>query len=350
MPGASSPLQPRLPVSHVIHLVPFARFLSELGAPVEHGLEKAKLPGHAIDIPDCYAPTESVWAFIGGMARQQGINDLGLRVGYYGGLRILGHGLTREVDRAPTLLRGLQNFSRVIHRESSEMRCWLEEEGDEVRFHLHKTFEPGILGYRQTEWLGLTAMLTAIQMFAGANWEPTRIAVRSKGPVPSLAQELFGDTQFLTGQQDIYIAFPRSTLSRGRVPHDVDPRFAQPKPPALRLAGEEPPNDFTDRLRLCLEPHLLGGYPDVHLAAEIVDTSARTLQRRLGEIGMTYSAVVDGARFELARRMLTETDRRISDIAYDVGYSDPSHFARAFRRLAGVAPSEYRRQAVKAAE
>jgi AraC-like DNA-binding protein len=323
------------------------RFLDEIGAPVERGIERAKLPGRVIDVPDCYVPTESLWAFIGGMARREGVDDLGLRVGHAGGLRLLGHGLTSELHRSETLLVGLERFSRVIHRESSEMKCWLVEDQDQVRFHLEKTFEPGVIGYRQTEWLGLTAMLTAIQVFAGARWQPSRIALRSKGPVAQLAHELFPDTELLTGQPDIYISFPRSTLSRGRAPYDGDSRFARPKLPALRLAGEEPPSDFAHRLRLCLEPHLLDGYPDVHLAAELVDTSARTLQRRLGELGITYSEVVDGARFELARRMLTDTDSTISDIAYDVGYSDPSHFARAFRRLAGVSPRQFRAEARK---
>ena len=336
------PAQVRLPLSHAIHLVPFMRFLDGIGASVERAIERAKLPSRVIETPDCYAPTESVWAFIGDMARRQDIGDLGLRVGYFGGLQLLGHGLTGEVDHAPTLLQGLQNFSRVIHRESSEMACWLVEDQDEVRFHLHKTFEPGVLGYRQTEWLGLIAMLTAIQVFAGPRWQPTRIAVRSKGPVPQLAHELFANTRFLTGQDEIYIAFPRSTLGRGRAPHNGDPRFERPKPPALRLADEEPTGDFAHRLRLCLEPHLLDGYPDIRLAAELVDATPRTLQRRLGELGITYSRVVDGARFELARRMLTETDGTISDIGYAVGYSDPSHFARAFRRLAGVSPRQFR--------
>ena len=342
--------QPRLPVSHTIHLVPFFRFLSDLGAPVEAGIEQAKLPARVMDVPDCYAPTESVWAFIGNMARQEGINDLGLRVAYLGGLRLLGHGLATEVDRAPTLLAGIRNFCRVIHRESSEMSCWLAEHQDEARFHLHKTFEPGVLGYRQTEWLGLTAMLTAIQVFAGPRWQPSRIALRSKGPVPRLAHELFPDTQFLVGQPDIYISFPRSTLSLRRARQNGDPRFERPRPPSFRFTDQEPPSDFAQRLRLCLTPYLFDGHPDIHLAADLADMSSRTLQRRLAELGMTFSAVVDGARFELSTRMLTDTDTTVADIASAVGYSDPSHFSRAFRRLAGVSPGEYRTQAIEAAE
>jgi len=334
--------QPRLPVSHAIHLVPFFRFLDEVGAPVERGVAQSKLPGRVVESPDCYAPTESVWAFIGKMARSQDIPDLGLRVGYEGGLKIMGQGLTGELERGGSLLRGLQNFSRVIHRESSEMACWLSEDGDEVRFHLRKTFDPGVLGYRQTEWLGLMAMLTAIQFFAGPDWQPTRISIRSKGSAPELASELFGNTELPTGQAEIYIAFPRTMLALGHASHGTDPRFDRPKPLAIALGDEEPAAGFASRLRQCLKPYLFDGYPDVRLAADLIDTSPRTLQRRLRGLGTSYRAVVDGARLDLATIMLTQTDATAAEIGNIVGYSDPSHFARAFRRFTGMSPREYR--------
>jgi AraC-like DNA-binding protein len=43
--------------------------------------------------------------------------------------------------------------------------------------------------------------------------------------------------------------------------------------------------------------------------------------------------------------MLVETDARSIEIAQATAYSDPSHFARAFRRIAGLSPDEYRTQA-----
>lgn len=88
----------------------------------------------------------------------------------------------------------------------------------------------------------------------------------------------------------------------------------------------------------------MDGYPRLTLAAEIAGTSVRTLQRRLGARGSSYSELVDRARFDVASRMLTETDAPSIQIAQATAYTDPSHFARAFRRIAGVSPSEYRNQ------
>lgn len=49
-------------------------------------------------------------------------------------------------------------------------------------------------------------------------------------------------------------------------------------------------------------------------------------------------------RMNLARRLLRETKKSVVDVALDVGYANPSHFAKLFRRETGLSPSDYRRQ------
>jgi len=85
------------------------------------------------------------------------------------------------------------------------------------------------------------------------------------------------------------------------------------------------------------------GYPDVQSVAQMVRVSARTLQRRLSEEGLTFAGVVARARFDVAQRMLDDPARKVVDVAFDLGYSDHAHFTRAFVRWSGVAPREFRR-------
>jgi AraC family transcriptional regulator len=47
---------------------------------------------------------------------------------------------------------------------------------------------------------------------------------------------------------------------------------------------------------------------------------------------------------EEARRLLRETKMNVVDVALEVGYTNPSHFAQLFRRETGLSPSDYRRQ------
>jgi len=101
--------------------------------------------------------------------------------------------------------------------------------------------------------------------------------------------------------------------------------------------------DFKTSLKAVLSTYLADGAPPVGVAAELASTSIRSLQRHLKESGLTYSELLAEIRFDSARQLLAETDLSVLDVSLELGYKDPSNFARAFRRLAGVSPREYRK-------
>ncbi len=102
--------------------------------------------------------------------------------------------------------------------------------------------------------------------------------------------------------------------------------------------------DLANSMKLLLRPYLGNSTPSIELSAEIIGMSARTLQRRLGATGLTHSGLLEQVRFETAAQMLKNTEQNVIHVAYEVGYEDPSNFARAFRRIAGVSPREYRQR------
>jgi AraC-like DNA-binding protein len=83
--------------------------------------------------------------------------------------------------------------------------------------------------------------------------------------------------------------------------------------------------------------------PTLRQAAEMAGVSPRTLQRRLLDEGLTYQNLIDRLRFRIARKRLgDDACLSMQDLAADLGYGTPSSFIRAFRRLAGVTPTEFR--------
>lgn len=82
------------------------------------------------------------------------------------------------------------------------------------------------------------------------------------------------------------------------------------------------------------------------IAAELL-LSPRTLHRRLHEEGTNLRAIKDALRRDLALARLEKSDQPISQIAADLGYSEPSAFFRAFQSWTGVAPTRYRARLAK---
>jgi AraC-like DNA-binding protein len=71
--------------------------------------------------------------------------------------------------------------------------------------------------------------------------------------------------------------------------------------------------------------------------------SERTFARRLAAEGLSFGAILDDLRRDLAIRHLEEPGLQISQIAWLLGFHQPSAFSHAARRWTGKTPSQYRR-------
>ena len=60
--------------------------------------------------------------------------------------------------------------------------------------------------------------------------------------------------------------------------------------------------------------------------------------------GMTFTEFVNRQRIEMAKGELLKANRRITEIAYDVGYQSLSQFNRSFLKFVGESPTLYRRR------
>ncbi|MEV6557501.1 GlxA family transcriptional regulator [Nocardia sp. NPDC051756] len=83
----------------------------------------------------------------------------------------------------------------------------------------------------------------------------------------------------------------------------------------------------------------------VEALAQRASLSPRQFTRAFSaEVGMPPGRYVDRIRLEAARRQLEDTNHSIEEIADDCGYGTTEAMRRAFLRIVGVAPAEYRRR------
>lgn len=62
------------------------------------------------------------------------------------------------------------------------------------------------------------------------------------------------------------------------------------------------------------------------------------------EVGMPLGQYLKKTRMERARHLLATSLEPIKAIAGEVGYNEPSHFEREFKKVHGLTPYEYRDQ------
>ncbi|MEM9654001.1 MAG: helix-turn-helix domain-containing protein, partial [Actinomycetota bacterium] len=73
--------------------------------------------------------------------------------------------------------------------------------------------------------------------------------------------------------------------------------------------------------------------------------STRTLQRRLSEEGTSFQSVLNATRESLARHYLVNGGLAAGEIAFLLGYEEPSSFYRAFHSWTGQTPERVRAEA-----
>ncbi|MDD7318075.1 MAG: AraC family transcriptional regulator [Prevotella sp.] len=77
--------------------------------------------------------------------------------------------------------------------------------------------------------------------------------------------------------------------------------------------------------------------------ASLLNISSKTLTRGVAEAANTTPLKIINSRLALeARRLLQYSDMKVKEIAYHLGFDDPSNFVKFFKRQTGKMPTSYR--------
>ncbi len=99
---------------------------------------------------------------------------------------------------------------------------------------------------------------------------------------------------------------------------------------------------ITYRIREILGNDFREEMPTFEELTGLLNMSARTLRRRLEREGTSYQRIKDNARRDAAISLLSRDGLTVSEVAEQVGFSDPSAFHRSFKKWTGHSPGSYR--------
>jgi len=99
-------------------------------------------------------------------------------------------------------------------------------------------------------------------------------------------------------------------------------------------------------VRRALAQHLVRGEGTVGAVCRELGMSRRTLHRRLEAERTSFRSLLDGVRADIARALLRDRAVGVAEIAFLLGYSEPSSLHRSFKRWTGQTPRAFRRRAM----
>ena len=100
--------------------------------------------------------------------------------------------------------------------------------------------------------------------------------------------------------------------------------------------------DLVHRVKAAIIDRLPSGEASQQVVAPLVGLSVRSLQRRLKTLGTSFQILLDETRSELARNYIRDMETDLTEIAFNLGFSEQSAFSRAFKRWTGRSPKQTR--------
>jgi AraC-like DNA-binding protein len=292
---------------------------------------EARLP-HAIMI--------GVWEAAG---RLTGDQDLALhaaeaiRPGDFGAIEYLAR-------TSPTLGAGLARLARYYAVLNDGAEVVVEAQRDRAVWS-HRLSYPGGLPRQVPEYV-IGCLLVVLRHATGVDWTPLEVRFPHQEPADTSAHRRLFRAPLRFGCERSELVIARSSFDAPLLGADPALQTLVEAQVAGLLGSLSPAEATTDTVRRLLAQELCDGEPTLERLAARLHMSARTLHRRLENEGTTFRCIVTDVRRELAERHLRERQLGVGEIAFLLGFSEPSAFHRAFKRWTGRPPRAYR-QAIR---
>lgn len=314
------------------------RFLSEyFGLDPAPLFARAKLPPNFLDGPETFVTGPQFYALWQAMADELPDPDLPKVLS-----DLVLHSALDTSSYAffssPTVRVGLQRkalFKPLV----MPIRFDMETEGDNLAIVASSPMEahplPHVIG-----WFDMVFLLAISRDASGAQIVPVRVEVAEDWPSWRDAAEFFGVRPQVTGRYALVLRehdIDRPVISRNDMGWaDITEGLE------VSCTARLIPGSTADKVRQSLLEGLPGGQSGADQISRKLGLSRRSLQRRLGEEGMQFKEILEDTRRALALQYLQRREFGMHEIAFLLGFRDPSSFFRAFKGWTGQTPQALR--------
>lgn len=267
--------------------------------------------------------------------------EVGLRVGlsyHLSAYGLLGYGFMSSATGADAL--GLARrflpltyaFTSIAHRQVGTL--------DEIIFEPPDELAPPLQRFVVERAMGATSRL--LRDVLGSGFELTAFRLRyadsSTGPRRRMPTRILG-VAVQYGAAANALAFARAHLMQ-KLPQANAVTVAMCERMCTELLARRRTRlDTATFVKEHLASLPAGRAPDLDELARLLNTSERTLKRRLHQEGTSFRAISNAARRAKAEQLIAEGSMTMTEVAAELGFSDLSSFSQAFKRWTGTAPT-----------
>lgn len=249
------------------------------------------------------------------------------------------HGLGLSWLASDSVYDGLGRLVRFCRLLSSIAELRLVESGEFVQLQLYGTSLLYPSCYTMRDY-GIAMVVRMCQLNMGEFLSPVKIELERPTPATPERWESLLASKVVFGAKAASIHWYRA---------DIQDKLATGDPALARVNDEHAESYiascFTDVLSRNVVRKIVirlpDGPPDQQQIADDLCVSNRTLQRKLKDEGTSYNDLLQDTRRQLACKYLTQRQRSVVEVAYLLGFSEPSAFSRAFKRWTGETPAGY---------
>lgn len=326
-----------LPLVRVRYADSFVQVLKRLSAQADHVLERVHLSEEILAVPDGLMPVDQLWRLTALAATSTGVWHIGLEAGLtpLEQHSAFGH----HLFLAPTLYQAMTTFCAEARAELSHATFHIRHEPEMVWF-CGGRIDGSQEEIRQVELYRYGMMIQLVRWAVGSHWQPREVRLQSCNVHDLRDTPLVRDVNVHSGYPMLAIGLSPGLFS---LPHKSGNRDNHSQGSVAAPLAPIPEGRLPVALKEVIRTHIHAGIGALSEIARTLDMPERTLQRRLADHGVSYSQLKEQTRFDMTREMLKETNVSFNDIAREVGYANPTHFFRAFKRIAGITPLQYRK-------
>lgn len=322
-------------------VTPKLRFFRGIGAAVDRSLAQCGLPSEIELFPEAYVASRKVLRVRGCLQQREKVEDLGWQV--FSQMKVPDYRVetVRQIARPMLLGQRISRYVSLSRLAYSTAKPAIVPTAHGIRVHFADRDDCSDADQQYHDWSRIMAVVNFVRTGTRPDWCPPRVGFMSTLAPCQEARESFGNTEFHLGQSTLWIDIPNTILaiSAGAIEIDGHP-VASGTGPGQPTGSAAP--GLLELLKAMILPYLGEGRVNIDLAAEFMDCSRRTLQRRLAVEGCSFQELLSEVRMDYAATLLRRESMRITDVSVALGFEHASHFTRAFQRHMGMTPSSFR--------